>query len=161
MQMTCTVKEEVCIAHGVPDWISNLFLHEVALTCYSLRNKSVLFLCKVHLGGWSQYEACKHASLVLTIEINWKTTFSWGKVKENSNEGCIGCLVTIFHSQNQTILCEISQGFAKVFWVHVLGLCLIYTSVYLSTLQISWSLHSFGRFQVWFSLDSIKKDCIL
>lgn len=120
MQMACTIKEEVCIAHAVPDWISNLFLHEVALTCYSIRNSRVLFLCKVHLGGWSQYEDhCKHASLVPTMEINWKKTFSWGKVKENSNEGCIGCL--IFHSQNQIILCEILQGFARVFCLPALG----------------------------------------
>lgn len=82
MQMKCTIEEEVCVAQSVPDWISNLFLHEVALRHCCLRNNSVLFLRKVHLGGWSQYEAhCKHANLVPTTEIKWKKTFSW------SNEG--------------------------------------------------------------------------
>lgn len=91
MQMTPAIKKEVCIAHSVPDWTSKLFLHEAALTCYSLLNNSVLFLYKVHLGGWSQYEThCKYASLVATTEINWKKTSSWRKVKKNSDEGCIG-----------------------------------------------------------------------
>lgn len=157
MQITPTIKKEVCKAHSVPDWISKLFLHEVALTCCSLRNNSVLFLCKVHLGGWSQNEAhCKYASLVATTEINWKKSSSWRKFKENGNEGCIGCPVTIFHSQNWIILCKILQRFVKVFC-----LCLWYTSVYLWILQISWSLPSFGRLQAWFSLDGIKKDCVL
>lgn len=110
-------------------WISNLFFSEVTLTCYSLRNNSILY--NVWLGGWSQYKAhCKHNSVVSTIEktvINWKTTLSWGKVKDRGNTGCIGCLVTVFHSQNQILMCWYED--ITGIYQHILRMC---TWLYLS-----------------------------